>query len=474
MPLTTGELLVQRGVATREQIERAVGEAKESGIKLCSRLHEMGIDEGLLAAALAERHMAPGVDLSRCAVDLKLLDLVPRAVAEGDHMLPLSDEGGRLHIAMASPADERVLSEIRFVSGMEVSAYVCVRRAVELAVRQAYDAREAGARVWRGAAAGAGLPPVLATLFPSPPAPEVEVPIEEGDEALAVEVVVGGAGGASGPGATPAPAPADAEVHEVVLRVEAAGRRRVLVVDDEPEIRLLVQRTLEKHGYEVFTAGDGADALRLCDELLPDLVLLDAMLPQVHGFEVCRRLKSAPRTRQVPVIMMTAIYRGWRFAQEARDIFGAEDYVEKPFRLDDFLKRIEAVLQATEQRPQAGADRAAAHMRRGRELAVANQLAASQKELEAAIQADPWSSEAHAMLARVQKARGDLFAAMTSYERAAELKPGHLPLLKALAALYAEKGFRRKAADTLERAEAAATSEADKATLRQRIAELTA
>jgi len=462
LPLTTGELLVRRGVATREQIERAVGEARGSGIKLCSRLHEMGIDEGMLAAALAERHMAPGIDLSRCAVDLRLLDLVPRAVAEQDHMLPLSDEGGRLHLAMANPSDERVLSEIRFISGLEISAYVCVSRAVEVAVRQAYDAREAGARVWRGAAAGAGLPPVLATVLPAPQAPEVEVPIEEGDEALAVQVVAG------------AEAPPDGEVHEVVLSVQATGRKRVLVVDDEPEIRLLVQRTLEKHGYDVTTAADGAEALRLCDELAPDLVLLDAMLPQVHGFEVCRRLKASPRTRQVPVIMMTAIYRGWRFAQEARDIFGAEDYVEKPFRLEDFLRRIEAVLQAVEQKPQAGADRAAVHMRRGRELAVANQLAAAQKELEAAIQADPWSAEAHALLARTQKARGDAFAAMTSYERAAELKPDHLPLLKSLAALYLEKGFRRKASEILERAVGAAQDDASRSALRQRIAELTA
>ena len=125
------------------------------------------------------------------------------------------------------------------------------------------------------------------------------------------------------------------------------GRKLVLVVDDEPEIRQLVQRTLESKGYAVATAADGADALAQAEALVPDLVLLDAMLPKLHGFEACRRLKSSPRTRHVPVVMMTAIYRGWRFAQDAREAYGAEDYVEKPFRLDDLLRRVEAALDAT-------------------------------------------------------------------------------------------------------------------------------
>src|SRR5512143_2452727 len=66
------------------------------------------------------------------------------------------------------------------------------------------------------------------------------------------------------------------------------------------------------------------------------------MLPRLHGFEACRRLRSAPRTRGVPVVIMTAVYRGWRFAQDAREHLGAHDYLEKPFRIDDLLRRVEA------------------------------------------------------------------------------------------------------------------------------------
>ncbi len=454
--IPTGVLLVQRGVATQAQVDQAWREAKVRGERLCSRLLELGVPEPLLAAVLSEKHGVPGVDLSRCIVDLTLLDLVPRLVAEADHILPLSDEGGRLHLAMATPHDERVLSEVRFVTGREVSPYVCVRGAAHLAIRAAYDAREAGELVWRGAEAGPGLPPVVATALPpgaAEPAPAEAEPVEVGDEDL-IDVEV-------------APEVEGEGAHEVVATVRAHGRRTVLVVDDEPEIRLLVQRALEKHGYAVETAADGAEGIEKCEALLPDLVLLDAMLPKVHGFEACRRIKSSPRTRGVPVMMMTAVYRGWRFAEDARDAYGAEDYVEKPFRLDDLLRRMEVVLESTAARPRPAAGAAEPHLQRGKELLTANRLPEAQAAFEAALQVDPYSAEAHAQLARTLRARGDAYSAMTEFERAAELKPGYLPALRALAALYGEKGFRRKATEALERALSAAQDDATRAVIKQ-------
>jgi len=476
--IPTGVLVVQRGVATQAQVDQAWREAKARGEKLCSRLLASGVAEAGLAAALSAKHGVPGVDVSRCVIDLSLLDLVPRLVAENDRILPLSDEGGRLHLAMATPHDERVLSEVRFVTGREVSPYVAVDLAVHAAVKEAYDAREAGELTWRGHAAGPGLPPVLAAVLPDdddgalsrPPAGGAE-PVEIGaDDMVALDAALDDGEGvevavdveADEPlGAAPAGQP-----EEVVITVRAAGRRTVLVVDDEPEIRLLVQRALEKHGFAVETAADGAEGISKCEALQPDLVLLDAMLPKVHGFEACRRMKSSPRTRHVPVIMMTAVYRGWRFAEDARDTYGAEDYIEKPFRLDDVLRRIEAVLETTAARPRPSAAAAEPHLNRGKELLTASQLPEAQAAFEAAVQADPYSAEAHAQLARTLRARGEVYGAMTAFERAAELKPGWLPVLRALAGLYEEKGFRRKATEALERALAAAGDDATRDTLR--------
>ena len=165
MARKTGELVVQRGLATAAQVEAALREAAARREPLCSRLLAMGVPEGALAAILSEKHGVPGVDLSRTAVAVDVLALVPRAVAEADLILPLSDEGGRIHLAMSRPNDERVVAEVRFVTGREVSPYVAVKAALDRAVREAYEAHAAGLLQWAGAEAGDG-GPILAVVQP--------------------------------------------------------------------------------------------------------------------------------------------------------------------------------------------------------------------------------------------------------------------------------------------------------------------
>ncbi|HEX9289175.1 MAG TPA: response regulator, partial [Anaeromyxobacteraceae bacterium] len=181
-----------------------------------------------------------------------------------------------------------------------------------------------------------------------------------------------------------------------------------------------------------------------------DLLLIDAMLPKLHGFEVARRLRSDPATRSLPIVIMTAVYRGWRFAQDARDTYGAQDYVEKPFRVDDLLRRIEAVLETTAPQPQA--DVAAPLLARARAAAAAGPTDEAVAAFDEAVRADPFSAEAHHGLGEALRARGDAFRAMSALERAVELRPRLFPALRSLAALYLEKGFRAKATEMLERA----------------------
>ena len=164
MTSKTGELLVKRGLATRAQVERAMLESRARGEPLLSRFLALGIDEAELASVLSERHGVPGVDLSRSAVSTELLDLVPRAVAEGDLILPLSLGGGRLHLAMSKPHDERILAEVRFVSGREVSPYVACRGSLLRAIGEAYEARARSVPLWRGGASASGAPHLEAVV----------------------------------------------------------------------------------------------------------------------------------------------------------------------------------------------------------------------------------------------------------------------------------------------------------------------
>jgi two-component system, OmpR family, response regulator len=116
---------------------------------------------------------------------------------------------------------------------------------------------------------------------------------------------------------------------------------QVLVVDDEPNIRELVQVALKFHGCSVTTAATGRDALRHAEANRPDLIVLDVMLPDMDGFEVCRRLRSAGN--EVPVIFLTA--RDTSSDTVTGLALGGDDYVTKPFSVEALVARVRAVLR---------------------------------------------------------------------------------------------------------------------------------
>jgi len=120
-------------------------------------------------------------------------------------------------------------------------------------------------------------------------------------------------------------------------------RPRILIVDDDPAIIKFVQANLRVEGYDILTALDGAEALDVIERGLPDLVILDIMLPKVDGVEVCRRLREWSQT---PVIMLSA--RGDVEDKVKCLDAGADDYLSKPFSLDELLARIRAVFRRTE------------------------------------------------------------------------------------------------------------------------------
>jgi len=127
--------------------------------------------------------------------------------------------------------------------------------------------------------------------------------------------------------------------------MKAAAERqqqgRVLVVEDERDVADLIRYNLTKEGYDVVVAPTGSDALKQAREVHPDLVLLDIMVPQLNGWEVCRRLKQDVETKNIPVIMVTGR------VEEGDKVLGfemgADDYVTKPFSPRELLARIRAV-----------------------------------------------------------------------------------------------------------------------------------
>jgi DNA-binding response OmpR family regulator len=120
----------------------------------------------------------------------------------------------------------------------------------------------------------------------------------------------------------------------------AHGRRKILMVEDEPSITDPLSEALEREGYDSAVARTAAEAVSLAGELAPDLVLLDVMLPDGSGYDVCRELR---RDSQVPIIMLTA--RGEETDRIVGLEVGADDYVLKPFSARELVARIRAVLR---------------------------------------------------------------------------------------------------------------------------------
>lgn len=118
----------------------------------------------------------------------------------------------------------------------------------------------------------------------------------------------------------------------------------ILVVDDDPEIRKLVETFLTKRGHKVSQAGDGESGLGFVLLKKPDLVILDLNLPKMDGFEVCRRIKADQSTRKIPVIMLTAAYPEWEDAKKGFKL-GADEYVIKPFAAELLIHNIERLLK---------------------------------------------------------------------------------------------------------------------------------
>jgi two-component system, OmpR family, response regulator len=127
---------------------------------------------------------------------------------------------------------------------------------------------------------------------------------------------------------------------------EGVQNPKVLVIDDEPNIRELVQVALNFHGCAVTTGATGEDALQLTYAFDPDLIVLDVLLPDIDGFEVCRRLRSV--ANDVPVIFLTA--RDATVDTVTGLTIGGDDYITKPFSIEALVARVRAVLRRTEGR----------------------------------------------------------------------------------------------------------------------------
>jgi DNA-binding response OmpR family regulator len=383
---------------------------------------------------------APALDLASLSIPLQVLDTIPVEMARGLRVLPIRVDATQLFLAASDPSDARMLDEIAFFSGRKVIAYAADPVQLAEVITEAYRAHAAGDLTWRGPRAPVVDAVALDERRPGP-APAVREP-------FAGELSY----------RSPRP-PAD---------LFDRPRPRIMVVDDEPVIRRIVQQALVQRGYEVVEAGGGIEALKLIQGREPDAIVLDAMLPDVHGFEVAKRLKGSKRYQHIPILMITAVYKGWRMAADLEESYGVSGVLEKPFNLHDLVKRLEQLLAGTKDKPDAKqlSGEAQRLFETSSEAYRKGDINAAVDALIAAIAIDPLSPSLRHQLGLLYARQGHDFAAMQELEAAIDIDPQRFQTLRNLAVLYQRRGFRRKACEIWERALALAPDEATGAEIR--------
>jgi DNA-binding response OmpR family regulator len=216
-------------------------------------------------------------------------------------------------------------------------------------------------------------------------------------------------------------------------------------------------------------------ALRLVKDHVPDLIILDAMLPEIHGFDIARRIKGSAKYGAIPIVMMSAVYKGWRIAEDLKANYGVEAFLEKPFRVTEVLEIVQKLLAQSE--GQTTPDRDPEHLSAEAESALTEGIAAYKagqidpaiEHLKRGVAIDPLAYRLHFHLALLHGKKGNVYEGIQELERAIDLNPRHFPALKNLAVLYEKAGFKNKAVEMWERCAAVAPDEPIRTSVRDHL-----
>jgi len=481
--------LVRAGVLPAEAAARALAATHDGDV--ASAALRLGLaTEGALVRVLAELHGCPGVDLSRSVIPTANLDVVAHGFCRQRRILPVSVGKAEVVLAMADPEDYALADELRFVTGRKVLRYVAVPASIERTLDGLGQSKQKLSPAWRGNQAPA---------LPDPTAPWVGVvhPPRQGGEAIEVPESTSTlqleltAEPMETPFAAPSPArrvravehPAgsastrvspDARTAQATIRLEGVGAGRLaLVVDPSPEIRSELGELLGRLACTVLQATNGKAALDIVRDARPDLVVMEAILPIVQGFEVCRAIKGDPVLRPTRVILTSGVHRG-TVAADAQIAFGADAFLEKPFRREETLRVAKVLLLGGAEDPadQQKREAARALWRAGAQLLKDGRLEEATVRLRDACACDDLSAEAHYYLGHALARQGLLFEAAAAYGRSAELRPDIDAAHQYLAQTYEQLGFQKSAREAWARAVEACTDEPRRRAMQERLMKL--
>jgi CheY-like chemotaxis protein len=473
--------------------------------------------------ALSERFGVPALDLDQVCLKTEDLGNVPRSLAQHHLLIPVLARPDRLFVAMKDPSQIDVIQEVEFVAGKRVYAYAAPAEDIAEAIERAYLARERGAEHFVGASCPpetlrkAGLlppepveaapPPAIGALIvEEPPREELTLPEPQPSvDGSPMDPVVG-------PGATVSAYPprrssmppglrgALGETEEVgavqlafdeqldddsaVSRLpvgdsfdvpQPGAAKVVLVVDDDANTRALIERTLRAEGYDIRTADNGRQALITIKERAPDLLFVSALLPEVHGFEIAQRLRRSQRYGSLPIVMIGAMHRGWRWEDDQRKSCGVEHYIEHPLQPEAISTAVQRALHETpaaEEPSGAISARAELELEQGMQAYRNGDVGAAIAHLQRGVAIDPLAYRLHFHLGLLYAQQGQTYDAIVALERAVEINSRHFGGVKNLAIMYGQAGFRNRAVELWQRGLSLAPDDETRGAIREHLAGL--
>ncbi len=484
-----GKILLKQKLISQADLDTVLQEQQrapmEEGKPLASRLTQSGlVSETNALRALSEQFGFPGIDLMQVAVLLEHLDFVPREMAESQKIMPVLVKEDRIFLAMANPMDKRVIDELEFVTGRKIYPYIAITHTLEKTIADAFDAKARGDIYFLGPHVPEETMKQLGLEGRESVTPEARQsrpsipPIPPGGNAVVLDRAIESAAseselsedefgnmGSEVSTVTQLPEELRVAASQMSKNIDTGAvtggtdlRKTILIVDDEDDIRKLLRTLLANKGHRVLEADRGLLALRMVKEHRPDLIVLDAMLPELHGFDIARRIKGSEKYGMIPIIMISAVYRGWRIAEDLKTNYGIEEYLEKPFRISDVVAAVTKLL-ARHTSPTVPPPRDPENISSDAEKALAEGIAAFRagdidraiEHLQRGVKIDPLAYRLRYHLALLYGKKGQIYDGVSELERAVELNPKHFPALKNLAVLYEKAGFKHKAVEMWER-----------------------
>ena len=481
-------MLAQK-LVTADELSGMLEEQERRGGRLASTAAREGkitITDAL--RALSEQHGVPAVDLRRQVIPLVNLQLIPIEIAREHVVLPVKVHGDQLLLAMATPENETSIEEIQFVTAKTVFPHVALDEPLHQTIDEAYALLERGETYFVGEAVtdeelatlGIARPARVIRAQPMPKIPEVLPDLEAGISAAG--------GGATAPMAgvvhARPPEAGGPELDQAFSqppqplppseRPKGRSDKKVLIVDDDEEICNLIELALSHVGIPTIEAHSGTEALETIRTQEPDVIVLDAVLPGVHGFDICRRLRGSQRYGEIPIVIVSAVHRGWRVAEDLREAYGIQHLFEKPIDLQRLARTVSSLLEGQELSHDSSAlsTGAETELNNGMKAFENGQIDQAISHLAKGITIDPLAFELQYHLGLLHGRREDHFAAIDALETAVGLSPRHFSALKNLAVVYQRAGFRHKAVETWQRAMANAPDDETRAQIKEHMVTL--